>query len=72
MDLFVIITGLLRDLLGTLNPFSWLRSAGYRKEFAADWRDAKLIQRIAFIFGVVLYGILVIAGLVKLLDLLSK
>jgi hypothetical protein len=71
MDLISLIGSIL-DTLGSLNPFSWIRSRDDPREFILQWREAGFIRQTSFVVAFVLYAILGLGGLVMVFELLTK
>jgi len=64
MDLLVTIVQIVKDLLGSLNPFRLL-GPDYRVSFRNLWRQESRIFRVGYVLGAL--GLLVLLGLVALL-----
>lgn len=60
MDLFVTIIQIVKDLLGSLNPFRLFRR-DYRGSFWEVWRQEPLVFRIGYVLGAI--GLLVLIAL---------
>ena len=52
MDLIVIIAQVVKDLLGSLNPFRLVNS-GYRIAFREHWHRSGVILRAGYVLGLV-------------------
>ena len=63
MDLLVTIIQIVKDLLGSINPFR-LFGRDYRSSFRDLWRQASRVFRIGYVLGIL--GLLVLLGLVAL------
>lgn len=61
MDLLFTIVQIVKDLLGSLNPFRLL-SQNYRVSFRNLWRQESWTIRVGYVLGVL--GLLVLFGLV--------
>ena len=61
MELLAIIAQVLKDLLGSLNPFR-LISPPYRRQFVDLWKEEGWVFRIGYVIG----GILLILVLLSL------
>jgi hypothetical protein len=63
MDLLVTIVQIVKDLLGSLNPFR-LFKGDYRASFRDLWRQEPRVFRIGYVLGIL--GLLVLLALVAL------
>jgi len=61
MDLLVTIVQIVKDLLGSLNPFR-LFKRDYRGSFREIWRQEPFVFRIGYVLGAV--GLLLLIALV--------
>jgi hypothetical protein len=55
MEIVILILDWAGRMLGSLNPFSWLK----RTKQSPDWESSKLIVRICFVVGLFLYLVVV-------------
>lgn len=60
MDLLVTIVQIVKDLLGSLNPFRLFRR-DYRGSFWEVWRQEPLVFRVGYVVGTI--GLLVLIAL---------
>ena len=63
MDLFVIIAQVVKDLLGSLNPFR-LFNSDYRLAFREHWHRSGILLRVGYVLGVI--GLIVLVWVVCL------
>ena len=63
MELLVSIVQIVKDLLGSLNPFR-LFNRDYRVWFRDVWQEERLLFRIGYVLGA--FGLVVLLALVML------
>jgi hypothetical protein len=54
MELIAILAGVLKDLIGALNPFRWFVNSHERNEAKDNWRDSSWIGKAGLVFGLAL------------------
>jgi len=63
MELFIVIAQIIKDLLGSLNPFR-LISRTYRRQFSDLWKEEGRIFRIGYVIGAILLMLILVSLLI--------
>lgn len=71
MDLLIVIAQLVKDLLGSLNPFKLLNKS-YRARMRELWRQESVVSKIGYVIGIFLLLVLLAMGILMVLKAIRQ